>query len=271
MPLPQNFSEWEHLQNQVRRLHNERVREFFADVDQDDDISSPRGSLKQACLLKDKDSAIITAVRMMFFEFSVGNARSLQAPIYGMPVDQFQEEFEVSYRPMVRLYFSQDLAAVPNDLPPIRQEISFRLMNETSETISNGDLSLLANKIRTKFWTYDFNKGKIKTTYTDPSKGYRLSINAISESEGLNVIQDVLSIQGHTIEDKFLNVKDKPRLSSDNSPGTKTILGKPRKGRRWRPTGTVRFRFANISICGLAKDPILVDKTGTFPQAIISN
>lgn len=271
MALPSNFSEWEHLQNQVRRLHNERVKEYFEDVQADDDISTPRGSLKQACLLKDKDSAILTCVRMMFFEFTIANARYVQAPLYGMPVSQFQEEFEVEYRPMIRLYFAQNSNAVPDDLPPVRQEITFRLMNETSQTISDGKLRTLAASIRNKFWTYSFNKGKIKCTYKDASKGYKLSINALSKEEGIALIQDVLSIQGHSIEDKKLNVIDRPRMTSDNTPGAKTILGKSRKGRRWRPTATVNFRFANVSIFGLDKDPILVDRTKQFPQAYIKN
>lgn len=270
MTLPPNFSEWEHLQNQVRLLHNERVRKYFSDISADDDISSPRGSLKQACLLKDKDSAILTCVRMMFFEFTIGNARWIQAPLYGMPVSQFQEEFEVNYRPLVRLYFSQDANAVPDDLPPIRQEISFRLMDETSDTISINKAKSLASRIRSQFWNYNISKGKIKVRYTDTQKGYRLAINAISQTEGIKVIKDVLAIQGHILEDKFLTVNDKVNLAPDNTPGTKTILGKPRKGRRWRPTAIVNFRFSNMSVFGVDKDLILVDKSGQFPQAFFT-
>ncbi len=271
MPLPPNFSEWEHLQNQVRRLHNERVRNYFDDVADDDDISTPRGSLRQASLLKDKDSAILTCVRMMFFEFTIGNARWLQAPLYGMPTGQFQEEFDVAYRPMVTLHFSQDINSVPNGLFPIRQSASFRLMNETSESISRGELNNLASIIRAKFWNYRFNKGKIKVRYTEPKKGYRLAINALSISEGIDVIRDVLSIQGHTIDDDCLNVNDKPRKNSDNTPGSTTILGKVRKKRRWRPTASVGFRYASVSIFGLNRDPVLVDRTGNFIEAIISS
>lgn len=271
MSLPSNFSEWEHLQNQVRRLHNERVREYFSDVDLDDDIESARGSLKQACLLKDKDSAIITCVRMMFFEFTVGNAASLQAPLYGMPVDRFQEEFEVEFRPRIVLYFKQDINGVPDDLCAIDQECSFRLMNETTETISKSKLQSLAQVIRAKFWSYNFNKGKIKVTYVEPKKGYRLSVNAVSETEGIDLIKDVLSINGDTINDDCLNVVNKPKKQSDNTPGTKTILGKPRKGRRWRPTATVKFRHACCSIFGLNRDVILVDKSGRYPQALIKS
>lgn len=270
MALPPNFSEWEHLQSQVRHLHNQRVKEYFEDIELDDDISTPRGSLKQACLLKDKDSAILTCVRMMFFEFTIGNARSLQAPLYGMPVSQFQEEFEVEYRPMVRLYFAQDINAVPDGFWPIQQEMSFRLMDETWETISKSKLLNLAQLIRNKFWTYNIDKGKIKCRYVEPSKGYRLAVNAISETEGINVIKDVLQLRGHTINEKCLTISDKVKRVSDNTPGNGIVLGKTIKRRRWRPTATVKFRFSSVSIFGLDKDPILVDRTGQFPQALIS-
>lgn len=54
--LPNNFSEWEHLQSVLIRAQNKFVREEFKDLGGDDwipDINTPRGSLRQACTHKD--------------------------------------------------------------------------------------------------------------------------------------------------------------------------------------------------------------------------
>ena len=65
MPLPDNFSPWEHLQNVLRQVHNRIVKEEFSDITDDDDIVTPRGSLKKACLLDDNDSAEMTVFKVL--------------------------------------------------------------------------------------------------------------------------------------------------------------------------------------------------------------
>ena len=36
MPLPDNFSPWEHLQDQIRLIHNREVADYFRDAADDD-------------------------------------------------------------------------------------------------------------------------------------------------------------------------------------------------------------------------------------------
>ncbi|MBN3959253.1 hypothetical protein [Nostoc sp. NMS8] len=98
MPLPDNFSEFEHLQDLVRLEHNKAVKAYFKNQE-DDDISTPKASLKHACLIKDEDTAAMTQMRLWLFEITIGHAQSLQTPIYGIPVQELQRESK--FRPQI--------------------------------------------------------------------------------------------------------------------------------------------------------------------------
>jgi hypothetical protein len=102
MPLPDNFDEWEHLQDMIRRDHNKAVLSYFKNQD-DDDISTPKRALKHACKIKDEDTATMTMMRMWLFEITVGHAQALQAPVYGIPVQELQSN--AKFKPQVKLYF----------------------------------------------------------------------------------------------------------------------------------------------------------------------
>src|ERR687885_596971 len=105
MPLPEGFSEWEHLQSVIRQVHNKDVQQWFKNQP-DDDISTPRASLKHACLLKDDDTVDMTILRMWLFEFQCLHTQSLQRPVYGMPVQEFQSDRK--FKPQIKLYFFED-------------------------------------------------------------------------------------------------------------------------------------------------------------------
>jgi predicted dinucleotide-binding enzyme len=66
MPLPEGFSEFEHLQDLIRLEHNKVVRAYFKNQ-ADNDISTPKAGLKHACLIKDDDSAAMTQMRQWLF------------------------------------------------------------------------------------------------------------------------------------------------------------------------------------------------------------
>ena len=70
MPLPDNFSPAEHLQDTIRRTFQREVREWFRDIDLDGDldITTPRSSLALACEHRDDDSFNMTIGRVLLFE-----------------------------------------------------------------------------------------------------------------------------------------------------------------------------------------------------------
>ncbi len=275
MPLPEGFSAWEHLQDTWRHVHNRRVREHFSDLDPEDlDINSPRGALKVACTLDDGDTSDMTILRSFLFWVVLGEAAALQTPVYGVPITGFQEARK--FKPQIQLYFQEDNQDVEHGYAPVTAEISFRLMNEREDTITESDARTYANRIETQFgsaggWTW--RKGKLLCAYTDRTRGYSLQILAYNEAEARQVIERVLDIQNHTPDWKYLNVKanQNPTERYPTIPPTERIYGQQRRTPRQRPVATVRFKYASLHVWGLPNPVTLVDLTGTRRDTVNSN
>jgi hypothetical protein len=261
MPLPPNT--WEHLQTTLMQVQNRIVREEFNDVEDDDNIATPRQSLKVASMLKDDDSAIETIIKLIFFYVVLRKASDLQPAIYGIPVTTFQDS--VKFLPQVRLFFLEDSHDVEHGYSPVEAEITIRLIGETSESMTEAKAKTIANKIRTLFCAgngFTWKKGREMWTYKDPSKGYNLQLLAWSETEAKKVIEQVLDIQSHSPNwDKYLSGTTKKK-TFPTVPVMSRIYGKLRREARERPIATVRFRYAELKLHGLPNDVQLVDRTG---------
>lgn len=251
MPLPNKFSEWEHLQDQVRRYHNQNVQKFFKNQP-DDDISTPKASLKHACLIKDSDTADMVVIRKLMFEFDAGHAQSLQAPIYGIPVNDFQGE--VTFKPQVHLHFQERYPYIADRIRPVRGEISFRLMNETGEGWNRGKSEALAKDIKREFATpiFVWNKGKYVYYYKDIENGYQFRLYVQAKSEGERITRAVLGIRGHAFNDDNSDYVENTR-TYPNNPGNHTIYGRSVPKPIRRPTADVRFRYAQLTLHGRTK------------------
>jgi hypothetical protein len=261
MALPEGFSQWEHLQDVLRNYHNKLVRAEFSDVTDDDQLAIPRGALKLACLLNDQDTCDMTILRLFLFFFHARKAADLQAPVYGIPIADY--DAEITYRPHVTLHFSEDPDQFVPERQPVRAMISFRLMHETSQSMTEAKARVLAQKIKTEFgqtYGYRWRKGKIIVTYRDRSKGYELKLFAFNETEAREVINKVLDLQGHTLDNEFLRINES-RADFPVNPGTHIVYGKSRQKPRKRPTTYVRFIKATLTMWGMPKGQILVDLT----------
>lgn len=277
MALPENFNEWEHLQSVLMRVHNREVKDEFKDIsdDVDIDINIPRQSLKQACLIKDTDTSEMTHLRMMLYWFNLRKAKDLQQPVYGLPLEDVQATRK--YKPQIKLFFEEYLtgASEEGDYAPVRGEISIRLMDETSETLTRSNLVTLANKIKQIFGTppVKWNKGKDLASYTDWEKGYQLQLLVRNKSDAKELITKVLDIQNHTPDWKHLNYKenDEPTQAFPIIPPTKMILGHSRRLARTRPIATVTFQYATCHVYGLTTPIYLYDLTSSTNNVIVQN
>lgn len=225
--------------------------------------------LRDSLLIGTKDSRQTAIFKIQYFRDQVQKVH-LSPSIIGVPKEQFDLGIEFAYKPIIQLYFQQDRSAIVEDYAPITAEISFRLMNESTETISKSNLEVLAAKIKTEFASgqgYTFNKGKLITHYRDKEHGYYLQLYVINESEGVEVTKKILDIQNHVYNEDFFR-KTEPKKSSVNTTSNQTIAGKPYKKARWRPTGTVRFQYASILIHGVPDAIYLVDRSYSRPYAI---
>lgn len=273
MPLPEGFSEWEHLQSTLMRTHNRLVYNEFSDLGDDawdPDITTPRSSLRTACTLKDNDTSSMALLRLYLFYTVVRGGRDNWPEIYGIPSTEFQEI--ITFLPQVRLWFSEDYSAVPDGQSPVRAWLSFRVMNETSQTYNESKARTLANKINSEFSVsggYRWRKGSYLCSYVDHHKGYHTQVLAISEAEGKEVIRKMLSVNGDTLdEEKFsLSTKNKPSV---NNPGNHSVYGKSVRKYRYRPTAYVRFRYAELNLHGLPTPITLVDTTGRRRNPLVT-
>ena len=263
------MNDFEHLQSVYRQIHNQQVNEFFRDVDVPEVIDDIRNvpsevSLKKACLIKDNDAASVVMLRMMLLYFSLRKAQDLQPAIYGIPQTSFQEIH--TFSPQVRLHFSETTGDVEEGFAPIRSEITFRLKNESSETINEIKAKAIANKIKAELATppFTWQRGWSKATYLDKANGYDFRLLVPNKNEGIKVVKAVLNIQRDNFKPEIyqFSVREEPATAFPTLPESKIIYGKTRRLPRKRPRGAVVFRRAELLVWGIG-GVCLVDLTGT--------
>lgn len=271
MVLPNNFSSWEHLQTVLMQVQNRIVKKEFSDVgseDWDEDISTPRGSLRVACTLRDTDSAIETKLKLDLFYFCLGKGKALHPAIYAIPIYTLRAQRK--YKPQVHLMF-REITSIDN-ADPLESQISFRLMDES---FTMADAIILANKIKAEFMSaggYVWNKGRLMCAYSDWDLGYQLQLLCKDEAEGKRIVTSVLGLQNHVPKwKKFtINRNDQEAERYPANPPNKVILGKSYEQPRERAIHNSRFRYAELTIHELPVPIILCDRTNTWVDVLVS-
>ena len=268
MPLPADFNEVENLTDIIRREHNKTVKAYFKNQ-ADDDVSTPKARLKHSCLIKDDDPIPVMSMRLWLFEVTVGNLQAIQAPVFS--AISLDETSEIKFKPQVQLFFkeSQTASSYDPDYYPVEGEISFRLMDESSASMTRTKAETLARNIKQEFATplFTWDKGWYYCSYRDKEKGYLLKLLVKSKTEGQRVVKQVLKIQNHTFDDNFFQFTEHDR-TYPAVPSTTTIYGRTRKKRRERPRAEVRFKHAKLIIHGLSNAINLVDAGGRLRSEI---
>jgi hypothetical protein len=270
MPLPNNFGATEHFQDLARKALNREVREWFADVTQEElDVSTPRSSLRTACTHLDGDSILLTVAKMLFFSSLVrSNEQSLD---FGNGPENAVIR---RIHPRVVLFFREDDADVEVGYVPVAGQIGFRLMDETAATMTESKMTTLANKIKTKFGTgggFIWKKGKKMLSYCIWDEGVQFQIECFSEAEGRRLVDAVLDLAGKSPDWKYANLSESLEESQAYPivPSKEMILGKNRRLSRRRPRADVRFQSAWIVVPGLPNKVYLYDRSGRHPSALV--
>lgn len=268
---------WEQLQDTLMWTHNRRVRQEFSDLTPNDEeweanLNTPRARLRFACTIKEDDSAIMAITRMWLFYVVVGQAAAMQTPIYGIPIPGFQEARK--FAPQIQLYFLEDFQDVAEGYAPVSGQITFRLMNQTNESLSEAELNSYALKIRTNFATgggFIWRKGKIMASYTDRRRGYQLQLLVRTEAEARRVVEQILDVQSHTPDWGLLNISQNQNEGSRYPvvSGTEFILGRTRRMPRARPLADCRFQHAVIHLYGMPSPVVLVDRSNSYRSPLI--
>lgn len=267
MPVSRN---WINQRSFLFQTYNPEVNSWFEDLEGEElDNSSGRIQAKKACLIESTDSQNMALIKMLTFRYNVQKVH-LRPDVYGIESTPYQEN--VSFRPQVTLFFSQDSSASVPDRRPMVGQVSFRLMTESGATMTREKAEDIAENIKTEFAEPDkfvWKKGKYKLIYKDPEYGLNLNIMALNKEEGLKVIEKMIALVGAEYNSDLLKTSEPERESETNPEETVLVYEKQRKQRRWRPTGNVRFRYALLSITGMQNRIALVDTTYRYHDALI--
>jgi hypothetical protein len=272
MPLPEGFNPTEHLQDTIRRTYNREVRQYFRDVGDDNwqlDIATARGSLRTACTHQEDDTISMTIMRCHLFDLEIRGVG--QTPILGLPTREIQASRV--YKPKLFLYFREDLSDVDPEYDPVDGTLSVRLMDETSQTLTEAKVKVLARDVKNQFGLgngYLWRKGKSMYSYMDRQGGYQFQVLCRSQADGKNLISKVFDCINKTPRWKFGNFKENEEPSSayPTIPQRERILGKMRRLPRERPIATVRFQYAILDVWGLVQPIPLVDRVFRFKNPI---
>jgi hypothetical protein len=266
----EGINSWEQLQDVLQWTHNKRVIAEFRDTAPEDatfspDFSLPRHRLRVASTILEDDTSAMVLCRFWLFYVILGKAAEFQTPIYGIPVPTYQETLK--FKPQIQLYFQEDLQDVERDYSPVTGEISVRLMDETSASLTDLDLNRYASKINTLFGSgsgFVWRKGKTMAAYTDREKGYSFRLLCKDAAEGKRVIEQALDIQSHTPDWKHLTINqgDQPSAAYPTVPPLERILGESRRMPRSRPIASVRFQTAYLHIRRIPRAIVLLDRSG---------
>ena len=260
---------WQNLKSFLRKAYNREVNEWFRDVPDDvPDNSVPRKQAKRACLILPKESQNMALIKQLTFRYVVQQTH-LRPDVFGFDMNYVNESF--TFKPQVKMFFRQDADAIPSGKRAVEGEIGFRIVDETSTTMTELKAKTLATKIKNEFAVgngYIWKKGKHKVTYKDPEVGVDLRILALNETEGIEVVKKVLDVvDGIYDEDKLISI-DPKKDSITNPTTTELVYGKQQKKQRWRPIANVRFQYAVLTVHKLQYRVVLVDRSKTYLNAL---
>ena len=265
---------WKNLRSFLRKGYNREVNEWFKDVDDPvPDNSTSRKQAKRACLILPKETQSSALIKMLAFRFAVQRVH-LRPHIIGTPVGTFDSQRK--YRPQIVLEFTEDELDVEAGYSRVDGRISFRLMNETSESITSSKLLSIANKVKAEFGTnsgYVWKKGKDLASYTDKQNGYQFQLLVRNKVDAKEIITKVLNTNDDEPNWSKLSYKEneEPTEAYPIIPPNQNILNKTYKEPRIRPIASVRYTHSYCKIWGLANPIILHDRSLSFIQTLVDD
>jgi hypothetical protein len=249
MALPDNFSSVEHLQDVILKTVNTEVREWFHDITAEDDLSTPRGTLKIACTHREEDTISATASRLMLFYMVCGSMPGLKgwlAPDHHV--------LSVEGHPQVILNFVETGHSAKARKISKRHTMrcSFRILTERFETAGDeAKIDQLERKIKQQFpISYRHQTGQTNFAYMDKAKGYQLRIAAFSEPDARELARKMIDC---TIDPGVaFNEGNWSKASTKGraTPTQRRVLGKSIRVAEKRPSAVLALRQADLFIPG---------------------
>ncbi|MBH8576987.1 hypothetical protein I8752_29200 [Nostocaceae cyanobacterium CENA369] len=211
--------------------YNAEVNSHFGDTSAD----AGRDAAKNLCLIIPTDSMQIAAQRQSFFYHQVLKIQN-KPIIIGQPKTIFDSE--VTYHPEVSIEFRQDFASVSQGRRAKDARFGWRLMNETSESLTFEKINNVATLVYQQFFAnnniFNYNKGKVIGWYTSPIDGLHLQLYCQNIDESERVAKYVVDAIDKTWHDNLFKTTT-PKRNNLTPPPQITILGQQQDTPVWRP------------------------------------
>jgi hypothetical protein len=137
---------------------------------------------------------------LQLFNIEIGASLEDLGHFYGMPTEYVHTSFDL--KPQVKFIFQEKAElAKKKKRRPLIHEASFRLMGETTSTITKAKIEQLENKIQAQFpKTYVLKAGRFTFTYYNNDTGFRTKIHAYSMTEAKELLTKLNHVSGQTID-----------------------------------------------------------------------
>lgn len=190
-------------------------------------------------------------------------------------------DLDRKYHPTIKLYFVEDTTFIPGSDQPKGQgqnrkrgQLSFRLMRETTETLTKGNLIVLGQKIKDSFGNdkgYVWSKGKQMYCYADWARGYQMQMLCRGEGQARDLVSKILSLQNDSPIWKYLtkNSNVEQGIRYPETEEKRVILGEQTTIPIRRPNVDVRFTYAKARVNPLVRPIVIYDRTGKQAGALV--
>lgn len=187
--------------------------------------------------------------------------------LYTIPCDQLEESVET--RPQLIIKFQESVTDARKNKRSRWPLIAIHYIRLYQDFSSKSEVEKIAKKVYSIFAkpVFKFDKGKIKYSYRDKSKGYSFIVACPGEAEARNLITKLLACNDE-IPNWFRLTESKSKKVTEPL-GSVRINGETYSRPQYRRTGKVRFISAELHVHGLKSNIHLVDLGGQSRNPIL--
>jgi hypothetical protein len=263
-------NETERFQDFCKKYINRKVKEHFSDLGDErwqPDFNVDRHFTRWVCTHQDKDPLTLSVGRLLVYFFKIQGL--LDAPIYSMPCTQLFNSVECL--PQIIINFQESVQSARDNnrnKHPLTAQHYIRVRTDFS---SESEVQRIARKVKEVFATpiFSFDKGRLKYTYLDRSKGYFFIVATPNEAEARNVVEKLLAINNDVPDWELLT--ESRSNKNFTSVQTMRVNGKQYKKPQRRPLGRVSFISAELHVDGLPGNIHLLDLSGRSRDVVLAN
>ena len=262
----ETYNDTQTLMEQFADIFNARVAKYFQTATNDtSDSAKIKQFISQELQINlEVDTLPKINWKQNFFNETAGYAFSNLAPVYATPV--WDSQADIVFSPQIFVVFSE-IQINQSDLPlrnyKLTKQMSCRLLPSHVPT-GIPQLKSLAQKVHNAFFTgttpMSYTSGLTTYRYSDPTNGYRLSIDCGSLVTAEKLINAMLSIQGLELNTGNLSTIQRNKPTAQQLLVLGKEVNKPTFGR----IGKLYFRQAQYHQKGIAPR-ILVNNAGQIP------